>query len=397
MSSLEDEFADEVITLARNVLGLQAKRLDGFALQILGPDGKPATMNLRNIHAQAQLLYGEERAAWLSEFMLEVLTKERSAGWHATAPSLLPAVRPTKWAGVTLPVAKAVKPAADSALSSIPFCKPLAPFVKVVCAVDSERTMAFATEEDLAAWDVSGEAALATAITNLAARPCEIHRNGPTATIDGPDGYASSWLAVPAVLSRAAAAVGNNVVAIALGRDELVLVDTEHPTATAQILGLALDQYQNATRQLSPVPYLVSETGIEPWVPPRDHPAGPAVDKANHLLAVVEYGQQKARLDAAADEAAYVAERQLRRRPDGTLQAWAAWVRQVGNGLLPATDMLMLVDNDDSSADFAVTWTDALRLAGHALHQEPEYDPPRWRYRGWPDEGTMEALRSTAA
>lgn len=398
MPSSEDQFADEMITVVRDALGWRAKRLDGFALEVNTPDGQSATVYLRNIYADVQHLYGQERAARLRGFLLGTMTADRPAAWYDAAPRLLPAVRPTKWANVPLPIARSTKLPAGSAVASVPFCTPLAPFVKVVCAIDSELSMSFATEVDLAAWDVTGEEALRTAIANLAAKPCEAHRNGAAATIDGPDGYASSWLAAPAALSRVAMDIASNVVAVALGRDELVLVDTDHYEATAQILGLALEQYQSATRQLSPVPYLVTATGVEPWTPPAGHPAGPAVDMANHVLAAVEYDRQKDRLDVEGDTNAYVAMLQVRQRPDGPIEGWAVWNRQVDNGLLPRADMIMFIDNENDSSDgmFAVRWDDALRLAAHALSEDPDYDPPRWRYHGWPDANTLAELRAHA-
>jgi hypothetical protein len=238
-----------------------------------------------------------------------------------------------------------------------------------------------------------------TAAANLARMPCQVRRNGPVAQILGPDGYVSSWLAAPAALARIAADIGGTVVAVAAERDELILIDAEHPEAAARILEAALQHYQAAARQLSPVPYLVSEAGIEPWVPPPGHPARPMTDKAARYLAAVEYAQQKGILDdrqVKAGEDVYVAKYTLMQRPDGSTWSWAPWVKQVTDGLLPRADVLALRDNKDPAPYFAVRWDDALRVAGHALHEEPSYDPPRWRHRGWPDDSTLALLKATA-
>jgi hypothetical protein len=318
------------------------------------------------------------------------------ADWREAAPRLLPAVRTASWASAL------VRPSGAGASAAVPFGRPLAPFVKVLCAIDSEHSISFATAADLARWGVSDDEALRTAAANLARMPCQVRRNGPNGPVGlvlGPDGYASSWLAAPAALARVAAGIGSSVIAVAAERDQLILIDAGHPDAAARMLEPTLEHYQTAARQLSPVPYLVSEAGIEPWIPPPGHPARPAVDKAACHLAAVEYGQQTDMLKshlAATGEDVHVARHTLMRRPDGSLWSWATWARQVTNGLLPRVDVLAFADNEDPGAQFAVGWDDALRIAGHALQEEPSCDPPRWRHHGWPDDGTLALLRASA-
>jgi hypothetical protein len=50
----------------------------------------------------------------------------------------------------------------------------------------------------------------------------------------------------------------------------------------------------------------------------------------------------------------------------------------------------------DADAAFMVSWADAMAIAGHALVLEAGYDPPTWRYHGWPDAATIAALRERA-
>ena len=392
-SSPEHEFASEVIALVRGILGLKAKRLDDFALRIERPDGSPVTMNLRNIYAEAQGLDGDARAERLSRAVLALVPQPRPANWRQAAPLLMPAVRATSWADAM------TSTAGSGASAAVPFGKPLVPFVKVMCVIDSENSMTFATVADLAAWGVTDDEALGTASANLARMPCQVRRSGPTALVVGPDGYVASWLAAPAALATVAAGIGGSVIALAATRDQLILIDAEHPEAVARMLEPALKHYPTAARQLSPVPYLVSEAGIQPWVPSPGHPARQVVDKTAHYLAAVEYGQQKAMLDdhlAMAGEDVYVAKHTLMQHSDGSVWSWAPWVKQVTNGLLPRADVLQLADNDQPDARFAIRWDDALRLASDALQEEAGYDPPRWRHRGWPDTNTLALLRANA-
>ena len=48
--------------MVREILGLKAKRVDGFALRVERSDKSPLTMNLQNIYAEAQQLDGDARA-----------------------------------------------------------------------------------------------------------------------------------------------------------------------------------------------------------------------------------------------------------------------------------------------------------------------------------------------
>ena len=186
----------EVIALVREILGLKAERLDGFALRVERPDGQPVTMNLPNVYAEAQQLDGAARAERLRRAVLAVVPQPRPASWRDAAPLLMPAVRTASWADAMTGPARAGVPA------EVPFGQPLVPFVKVLCAIDAEHSMTFATAADLATWDVTDDEALRAASANLARMPCEVRRSGPITQILGPDGYVSSWLAAPAALAR---------------------------------------------------------------------------------------------------------------------------------------------------------------------------------------------------
>jgi hypothetical protein len=258
--------------------------------------------------------------------------------------------------------------------------------------------MTFATESDLKTWNVTEQDAMNKAQENLAARPIEVGRVKSTAVVVGPDGYVSSWLAVPTALARVAADIGDVVVAIAPARDVLFLVDANDHTTTVQMLERAIAEYQAAPRQLSPVPYVVSPDGVKVWEPADSHPARRLVEKAVRILAAVEYGYQQTKLQdllTKAGEDVFVAKYNLMQRDDGSVWSWSSWVKQVTNGLIPRTDVVLLGDNEDAGAKFAVRWDDAVRLTHEALEQEG-YDPPLWRYHGWPEARRLAALRKKA-
>ena len=384
--SPEDRFADEMAKLTRNLLGVRVRRRDDFALDI-GDDEAPRTMFLHNVYQEAGRLEGEERARLLRTSVLALAAPIRPTSWDEAAPLLLPAVRAVGWA------------AAPAGIGAHPLVRRgLVPFVSLVCAVDSEHAMSFVTEPDLPLWGVAEAEVFDRALANLGEQQLEVGLADGLADVMGPDGYASSWLALPQALAQVAADVGGTVVAVAPSRDSLVLVDADRHELVVDVLTQALAEYEDATRRLSPLPYLVDGDGLRPWRPPAGHPAAAVVDRADHVLAAVEYGDQRRALEdlfERAGEDVFVGPCTTMLGPGEQLWSWTTWARQVDAGLLPRADYVMFGDLDDESATVCVRWDDVVRLAG-AAWEATGYDPPLWRYDGWPDEAVMAALRAVA-
>lgn len=382
--SAEKRFANEVAGLIRAELGAKVRILPDFALEIDRGDGQPVRMNLYNVFVEAQRLDGEARRSRLRTAVLAMAPRPVPVRWDDTAPRLLPAVRAASWVAASGPLDV--------------LRRPLVPLVSLMCAIDSEHAMTFATGADLQTWGVTEEDVLRRAVDNLTSRPLKVSRTGTIAVVLGPDGYVSSWLAAPSALAQVADELGGEVIAVAATRDQLVLVDAEDAIATVAVLDDALNEYRSAPRQLSPIPYRVGADRIEAWQPPRDHPASPLVDRAAHLLSAIEYSHQRARLQdlfTRTGEGVFVAGYMLMEHDTGAMWSWAAWARQVADGLLPQVDLLLFGDNDNPDTEFAVPWSEAVRLAGDSLEWSG-YDPPLWRHRGWPDDRTLAVLRASA-
>jgi hypothetical protein len=64
--------------------------------------------------------------------------------------------------------------------------------------------------------------------------------------------------------------------------------------------------------------------------------------------------------------------------------------------LIPEVDRVFLGAIGDADTAFMVRRADAIDIAGRALVLQVGYDPPRWRYRGWPDDEAITALRQRA-
>src|SRR5260370_952229 len=229
--SQEDKCADEVGGLLQSHLRDKPKRVAAFAQEIDRGADPPITMNLHNVFAETLNISGDERAARLRTAVLGMVPPPRPATWLDAAPKLLPAVRAASWVGA-------------GGLEGL-IRVPLAPFVSVLCAIDSEHAMTFATESDLHAWGVTAADAMQTASGNLARQQVQVGRAGQIAIIMGPDGYISSWLALPSVLGRIAKDVGDEVIALAPARDQLILFNTSDEAGTVRQLDETLTEYRS--------------------------------------------------------------------------------------------------------------------------------------------------------
>jgi hypothetical protein len=383
----EEAFSDEIARLAKELIGVQRVRpVPEFSLELTHADGRSTVMYLGTVFAEASSLEGVEREDRLRQAVLAMEPSERPVTWEEAAPRLRPAVRAAGWT--------AAAATGEHDLVRWPFL----PFLLGLIAIDDRHGLTFVSDEDLAKWGVPVAKAAAAGVEGLVRSEIPVYRpegGEPWLDVLGPAGFASSWLAVPEVLEHPGAPLGAGYVVFAPSRDQLRLVGTDDAAELAVQFGWALETYESAPRQLSPVAYTVIEGDIAPWVPPAGHPCTNAAEEAQRTLGGVEYTYQEAVLTELFDRAGenvYVAQYGVVREPDGTTWSWSAWVRQFHVNLLPRTDFVVLGDSDTSEW-IKVRWEDIEVVAPGALVEEPGYYPPRWRGGHWPPESVVQGLR----
>ena len=340
-------------------------------------------MFLNNVFVEASGAEGDEREQRLRYAVLALAPVHHPETWEEAAPTLLPAVRAVSWKN----------PVGASEVAARPF----APFLALLTARDSEYSMSYVTSPDLDDWGVDAETVEARASANFGEYGVPVDGEPPRLEIVGPDGYVSSWLTAGDVLARIGERIGGEFVVLAPSRDALRLVATADRDRLQRELELALAEYEEAPRQLSPVPYAVVGGRVVEWGPPDGDPCAPIVDRCRHMLALVEYTVQRnalvERLEATGEDV-FVANYILSQLPDGSVQASTAWSRGIVSSL-PRTDVVSFVEIE-TKAVFEVRWDDVIRVAGDALRSEPGSDPPRWRVADWPDAAVLEQLRALA-
>jgi hypothetical protein len=248
----------------------------------------------------------------------------------------------------------------------------LAPFVKLCFVVDFDHAIGYVSERNLSTWQVDFDTLKQAARDNLLSDGLDLARSGLVTSVLGPEGYVSSWLAVPRALLSAVDEAVPGVVVIAPGRDQLRPVSLADPDMLAAEVEQATAAYLNEPRQISPAPYLVEGDRLTPWEPSSGHPAAPPVQRSHRLLDLDEYERQRIVLQQMLGQDVSVASYKLRERADGRAWSWAAWLRDVDDALVPETDRVFLSDTGHNDAAFLVSWADAVtRRARAGLGSRP--------------------------
>jgi hypothetical protein len=391
--SPEDVFRDEMarrILAVRGVTGVEP--IEGFGLRVTRDTSEhEQSVYLSTVFKEVQSLGADAREERLRRFVSGMVDRApRPTTWDAARALVRPAVRASSWV-------------LEAPQSETLVRRPLAPFLSDLVVIDDADSMAYVYDSDLESWGIDEGELRATAIDNLWDDGIPIASSRLTGAIDvtGPDGYNCSFLATPDRLAAlrnglpdSLPALGDELLALAPHRDVMALIGTDDVDHLRHALDRVLEVYQDSARQLSPVPYTVTEDGIAPWSPPADHPLRPAVDLARAHLALVEYGHQKRRLDAlmakAGEDVHVAAFIATRNQATGRVLSTTTWPDAPGVALLPETDAVAFVQRDQTL--FHVDWDRVVEIAAdHLVHQD--LDPPRWRVEGWPPPAVMTRLR----
>jgi hypothetical protein len=378
----EETFAREMEARLRRSPGvLTVQRLGGMKFHIKRAAGEPLTMNLRSLYGETRNASPVEREAQVNTW-LRVIDQAgfHNAGWAEAQTQLRPSLRGMSWL------------AARGAGAEQPAHRPFLPFVVRVLALDLPDCMAYATESELASWDMPFEAAEAQAVKNLTKGPMTTKASTGHLVVTGPYGYISSWLAVPGAFDFASEFLGGPVVAFAPTIGDLCFASLRDSNALTRTLTWADEAYEAGPRRLSPVPYCKHADRIIPWRPPRDHPDFNQVAKAERHLAYFAYEEQRAALQDAQD--AFVASLMVFEDPDGSVQSVATWTKGVDKALLPIADVIAFMDLD-TREPITVAWDDARALLPDLMEPVEGMEPARVRITEWPGD-RLSQLRALA-
>jgi hypothetical protein len=144
---------------------------------------------------------------------------------------------PRTWEEASLRIRPAVRPVSSVADGSkrgtYMVRRSLAPFVKLCFVVDFDHAIGYVSERNLSTWQVDFDTLKQAARDNLLSDGLDLARSGLVTSVLGPEGYVSSWLAVPRALLSAVDEAEPGVVVIAPGRDQLRPVSLADPDMLA--------------------------------------------------------------------------------------------------------------------------------------------------------------------
>jgi hypothetical protein len=351
------------------------------------PGDKPGWVFLNNCFAECEGADAEETRQRIDRLVDTVVnTPELPQTWDAARGTLRPVLRAATF-GMGAPAG--AQPIVR---------RPALPYVDELIVIDTPRSMAYVTQESLAGWGVGADTAYAAAHANLAAmlsaEPKKVDADGTPRLlrfVDDGDAYFASRILLDGWLAGLAGEVGGRPVAF-VPENNTLIVAPDRPEHMASLLELVESQFSEAPRAISPQPYTVDGNGVLIVYPVDDgHPAAAAVRRAAAMLESREYNGQKHWLDKAGVSGAFVATHNLAQRPDGTVFSYAVWPAGEET-LLPKADFIGFAE--DASRTFFVPLAD-LR---HNVRLDPADDlnPQRFRVNGWPDQSTMDILRTLA-
>lgn len=387
-----DQFAAEVLDalLARPTVTGARYLPESFRIDYARAESDtPVQMYLANTFAECQGADDAERAARIAKLAAIADLPVRIEGWEQIRPLLRPVLRQATFAQGLDPV-------------KAPLTRPALPYLAELVVIDTPVAMRFVTVPELGGWEKSAAEVFDAARANLLPTAQRMAQAEPADRpvlmryVDDGDGYFSSLPLIPGWLADMAAPSGGRPLAFVAENFSLVVVgEPEDPGALARLIDLALEQYRQAVREITPVPYTVDGSGaVVPLTLPRDHPAWPALRRAETALAADVYSQQTTYLRAEYerdDVDVYVASLIQAQAGTGaapfTVASWA-------DGIVSSLPYAHYISLGPAEDPFFVPF-DAV-IAELGLTPTPGLHPPRYRVGPWPQGPALDRLREMA-
>lgn len=381
-----ENFVAEVLSEMR-AQGASDARFDeerfAVAYQRDADASQPVWMYLATLFAECER-EPETRTDRIRRYVTTLLgTQEPPADWESVLPLLRPVLRGAMWGRSN----DAGRPAV--------LRRPAQPFLDELVVVDRPTSMSYVTAAMTATWGVRDEDVFAAARANLVAGaelPETEPGEGPVLLrfVDDGDAYWPSHLLLDGWLAGLAGRVGGQPIAFVPDVNTL-MVTAADPGGLAPLVELIADEYMEAPRRLSPVGYTVDGVGrVVPYTAPAGHPVAAVLGKAERLLAIREYANQRELL-VEADVPEFVAKLELFARDDGSAFTVAAWTMSLPT-LLPRADYVGMISDDADM--FFVPWA---ALVEEGLCTEAvEYRPVRFRTVPELDRQVTTVLRQQA-
>ncbi|MEV0248450.1 hypothetical protein AB0H76_17765 [Nocardia sp. NPDC050712] len=391
-------FGEQALGMVRAQHRVASAELDAtdFVVSYATHDGERGRMSLETVFARCADVPAEQARRMLFDFVALPTTADnqpgRPQGWASAAARLRPLIRQ---AGQLDRRAEGLR-IADHTL-----WRPLLPCLIETVVIDDHTSMQSADPGLLDEWGVDVETVFTAARANLAELAMDTlggyDPGAKAGVLHIPDAsgdlYAGSLPLVQGWLAGIGAKAGARPI-VFVAQNTGVLVGAEFsPEHVLHLLRTARQLFDDAVREVSPVPYTLDEHGrLVPYRVPRDHLAWREIRAAESTLAARVYSQQyeHLRADLDAGRTGDFAAQLTHISKNGVETTYAAWTDTVPT-LLPRANNVSLT-NADTGATFFVPW----QTLATATDLEPVegIHPPRYRVRFHPDTEVMTRLRA---
>lgn len=236
----------------------------GVAIWRDGADA-PLQVYLENLFLEARDMDPDARARHLARALRVLTAEEETPSWDEARERLLPVVRDARMA--------MSPPYSEMNMVVEPFVPGLALYV----VIDFDDRMEFVNEKHLTEWKVSAEAVIDLARSTLARAEHDVDRyrgeRDPIWHLSNDDTYESSRLLLPTWRAAVCKQVGKPLAFAIPERATLLFAPADEPEALDALLEVAVREFRDAARPLSPDLYVEDDSGdLVPLEPSADHP-----------------------------------------------------------------------------------------------------------------------------
>lgn len=386
----KNEFARLVVRAFENA-GASALeyREEEFAIKVPGRD---ATIFLHNAYSNYCQAPREKRAELISKLVASFAAiPEIPKDFAAARQHLMPVVRDAAYHNLTQ-LMQSVSGAADGGQNWQ--AKPLADGLIAGLAFDSEHSITSVNQATIEGWGATFDDVFSVAKDNLWERTDPNRLVGKNGVYWGEwgDSYDSSRMLFPELIYRLA--LDGDPVAYVPNRDSLVVTGKKNVPGLRSILKTGEQSHFKQGHPVSPDLYLL-EDGLWKMYAPRDLDLRELWMASKRRRDALDYAQQKQALDKLpAYEDVFVANANLLTL-DGRVFSVAVWPRDVDT-LLPRTEMIAFLLDEESQRSVMVIWDAAVTIIGNLLAEEPGLIPVRYRAREFPNDGQIAQLQRVA-
>ncbi|HLV88947.1 MAG TPA: hypothetical protein VKV39_18315 [Candidatus Sulfotelmatobacter sp.] len=385
------EFAQIVIKAfeGAGVSGVEYRESD-FALKIPGRD---ATVFLHNSYSNYCLVPKHERKAIVDKLIATFAAiPEIPADFAAAQTHLMPVVRDAAFYNLTQ-----IRTSKDGSQNSGTDwqAKPLTGGLILGLAYDGEHSITMLNRKTLEGWGTGFDLAFAAAKDNLWEKtdPEKFGGNNGVYWGEWGDSYDSSRMLFPELIYRLS--VDGDPVVFVPNRDALFVTGRNNMAGLRLILKTGGESHFNQGHPISPDLFILDDGVWRVWIPQELelHDLWIATRRRRDQI---DYAQQKQVLDELKDFAdVFVSSFTVFTREDKSVFSGCVWPRDVET-LLPRTDMIAFVLDEENRDSFMVLWEAALPIIGDLLEEEPELIPVRYWARQFPSEAQIARLRNVA-